>query len=137
MNVTVNIDDETFSKILSKGVESLDENEIKDITTNAIKTYMKENDNLMEKIFLQEIDTPYYSSTKKYEPTGLLRNIVADLDYPVFQDMINECCDYLKNNYRKLIEDMIVSFMLKGLTQDYEFKDSLEKSMREIMTRNC
>lgn len=134
MNISVNIDDETFGKLISKGIDLLDDNEIKDITTNAIKSYMEENkNNVMEKAFFSEKKN-YYGGNE-YEPTYFLKELVNNLNYPDLQDMVDECTKYLEDNYKNIIEKMILSLIIKGLTDNCDFRSALENVVRDIMIK--
>ena len=127
MNITIQINDEEFSKSVSEGLKEIP-NETRDkIVIEAMKEYLK-NSKHIENIF-------FYTSYGSTKPTELLKSII---NRSLPQEEITELAKEIINTVRMSKEDFIIAALKAAIVEELcnnKFRASLFDSLMKIESR--
>lgn len=102
LNIQLKVTDEQMTSLIKGKLESLPDEKIQEIFSNALSELFKTNDG--QKLFYTK---QYYSSEP--QPTRLLTQMI---DHAVSKDLLKPCVDELvetlKNNYANLLQSAMV-----------------------------
>lgn len=144
MKLEINVDETMFKDVLEKELKAFSEEELHEIVKGCIVEFFKNNDNI-KKMFLEEkYETWGYGSNaekhfKGYEPTGLLRQIVAkkfDYDEPyeeVRKSLLEFCAkeDTLKNILKEMISETFINFFANQVMNNGQLRSSIASVMHQ------
>lgn len=134
MELKINVDETMFKEVIEKELEAFSKEELHEIIRNCIIEALK-TDGMFKRLFVE----PNYSSYSycKEQPTQLLRDAAKSIDLsPAYKEIQELMINDLKNNYHKMLENVMLSIMAQGLCYDWNFKNTLEDKMREIIRTN-
>lgn len=133
VSITINIDDESrFKDIISKELDALKLEELHDIVIDAIKEMLHTNDNEIIKGLLVREISDIYTNRHSYEPTTFMYDILKSFDYSEGQEIANDIINELRTNYRKLAEEVMLTMIINGMTDNYIFRDNIKKIFIDI-----
>jgi len=140
--LTINIDvsDEDFKKLCVDNINELPKEQMQEILLKAVEVALIRDkqhpiyDSSSCILVTQIRDIDGYSY--KYEPTELLKSAMQNIDTEkYFKPIADEIAQYIKDNYRTLIQEYMVSSFMKLLFTDNN-KYKLEEDMiRHINSR--
>lgn len=122
MEITVRLDDEEVSKVVTQGLKALSEDEIKDIVKECIKKYFFEK-HIGDKVF---VDT-YYDRPSKY----LIELISNGFSTEELMDIRNTVFDTLKSNSDTILKEAFTRAIVEALVTD-NFKQNLVDAMQHL-----
>lgn len=126
--LTVNIDvaDEDFKKLCVDNINELPKEQIQELLLKAVEVALirdkeKPEYSLEPSLLVTKVKTSY---SYKYEPTDLLKSVMQQIDTEkYFKPIADEIAQYIKDNYRKLIQEyMVRSFMSLLFTDANKWK---------------
>ena len=131
--LTINIDvsDEDFKKLCVDNINDLPKDQMQEILLKAVEVALiREKNNpsyLVESsILVKKVENGY---SYHYEPTELLKSVMKEIDTEAyFKPIADEIGQYIKDNYRKLIQEYMVASFMKLLFTDAN-KWDLERNL--------
>ena len=132
-NLTINIDvsDDDFKKLCVDNINELPKEQMQEILLKAVEVALiKDRENPVYDrsscILVTQVKDGY---SYKYEPTKLLQSVMQNIDTEkYFEPIADEIAQYIKDNYRTLIQEyMIKSFMQLLFTDTNKYQ--LERDM--------
>ena len=115
LTITIDVNDDDFKQLCVDNINDLPKEQMTEILLKAVEVALiREKDNpvydLDSSILVRKVQDKY---SYRYEPTKLLKKVMENIDTEkYFKPIADEIAKYIKNNYRKLIEEyMIRSFM--------------------------
>ena len=137
MKVEINVDETQFKDILEKELQDLPKEVLQSIIVESIKGYFQQNNyKNIETVFLHEEKNSYGWSSHN-EPNELLISILKNCDYSKLQDVVEESIETLKKEHYNLLKNILKDMFVRGLTQDYQFRASLESVIDEVLCRRA
>lgn len=126
---------DTLKAKIEEEVKNLTPEEVHEITKDALKEYLK-NPDVMQNILFER--GPY--SYSKDKPTPVLKEItkkIADnIDDDYFNDIAKGFVHYLKNNYDKIVKNLIEASIIEKLREIVVYSDIFERSVTEFISRD-
>lgn len=120
---------------IEEEVKNLTPEEVHEITKDALREYLK-NPDVMQNILFER--GPY--SYSKDKPTPALKEItkkIADnIDDDYFNDIAKGFVHYLKNNYDKIIKNLIEASIIEKLREIVVYSDTFERKATEFISRD-
>lgn len=116
-------------------IKNLTPEEVHEITKDALREYLKSPD-VMKNILFE--NGPY--SYSKDKPTPVLKEItkkIADnIDDDYFNDIAKGFTHYLKNNYDKIIKELIEASIIEKLRELVVNSGTFERHVVDIISRD-
>lgn len=130
MQLVLNISDEQFKDSIQDQIKAIDPKDLQGALVSAIKTYFTEDKYALEKLlFVQQS----YGSNK--EPSDILKNAMASLDYSELQPLVDDSIKLLRERYDRLLRDMLMQQIAEQLTKTYSFQSELQMAIQEELYR--
>ena len=135
INVVLTVDNSLFEKVCQEGFEALPKEKLQEVLLLAIKEALgqdKEKKSLYNKgeILVKPRECGYQTI---YEPTDMFKKILSSFDYEKYLgDITKEISEYIKNNYKKIVQDAVVkAFSTSLLNYDKirEMQDSISSQV--------
>ena len=126
---------DTLKAKIEEEVKNLTPEEVHEITKDALREYLK-NPDVMKNILFES--SPY--SYSKDKPTPALKEItkkIADnIDDDYFNDIAKGFVHYLKNNYDKIVKNLIEASIVEKLREIVVYSDIFERNVTEFISRD-
>lgn len=120
---------------IEEEIKNLTPEEVHEITKDALREYLK-NPDVMQNILFER--GPY--SYSKDKPTPALKEItkkIADnIDDDYFNDIAKGFVHYLKNNYDKIVKNLIEASIIEKLREIVVYSDTFERKVTEFISRD-
>jgi hypothetical protein len=133
MELKINIDETMFKDVIEKELKAFSREELHEIIRECIVEALK-TDGTLKSLFVKPKRYSYDSD----EATQLLfeaaRNINLSPAYEGVQEMM---ISELKNNYDKLLQNVMLTTMIDGLCDNWNFKNNLQSAVNEILVRRA
>lgn len=128
MEITINVNDSAFNDIIKKELNAFSKEELHDIIIKMIEESFRSSD-IMKDLFITE-ETSRYSSTTKKIPGPILMEAAKKFDLsPAIEELQADILKTLKEHHKELVENLLLSLMINGLCDNYEFRNKLEGIM--------
>jgi hypothetical protein len=129
MEIKINVDGEQFNNIIKNGIESLSEDNFKQILTEGIIKALS-NDDVISKILVNN----YYSGYGNKSLTDFAERLVRSSDVKTKIDELKEkIANELINNHKSLVYEAMLYSMAN---QTYEvLRPAIERTVRETLYR--
>ena len=128
MEIKINVDDNAFNDIIKKELDAFSKEELHDIIIKMIEESFRSSD-IMKDLFITE-ETSRYSSTTKKIPGPILMEAAKKFDLsPAIEELQADILKTLKEHHKELVENLLLSLMINGLCDNYEFRNKLEGIM--------
>ncbi len=129
MEIKINVDGEQFEKLIKNGIESLSEDNFKQILTDGIIKALSTSD-VISKILVNN----YYSSYGNKSLTDFAEKLIQSSDVKTKIDELKEkIADALINDHKSLVCDAMLYSMAN---QMYDaLRPSIEHTVRNILYR--
>ena len=133
MELKIQIDETMFKDIIEKELAAFSKEELHEIIRGMIEESMRNYNLLRDLFFIKE--TKWYGSTEyNYVPGQLLKDAAKTFDLsPAYKEIQEKMINELKENYKPILEKIMLSLMIKGLSDSYEFQNSVCRSATEVM----
>lgn len=124
LNLSIEIDNDTFTKLIEDNITSLTPEELKPILLSAFAKAI-------------EIDGLFVNSTGYYgnkEPSQLTKNILNGIDWSQYYSDIGEnVVKFLRENYQKIVLNLIAESFTKMLWRDENRYEILFQIRQQIL----
>jgi hypothetical protein len=129
MEIKINVDGEQFNAIIKNGIESLSEDNFKQILTEGIIKALS-TDEVISKILVNN----YYTSYGNKRLTDFAEDLIRSSDVKTKIDELKEkIADELINNHKSLVYEAMLYSMT---TQTYEaLRPAIEHTVRDTLYR--
>ncbi|MBO4542814.1 MAG: hypothetical protein J5725_06475 [Bacteroidales bacterium] len=128
LNLTV--DDDSVKDTVKDQLAAIKPEALQDALVGAIKNYFTENKYDVEKLIFTE-GSGYGNKT----PNAILKNAMASLDYSALQSVVDDAIDLLKNNYERVLRDILTQAIVDKLVSDYSFQSALTTAISAELYR--
>ena len=134
MELKINIDETMFKEVIEKELNAFSKEELHSIVRDCIVEALKNNE-VLKKLFIRT-DYNRYGNLEQ-EPTSLVVEAAKNINlHPAFYDIQETMINELKNNYDKLLQQVMLQMMVEGLFYGSNFKNNLEEAMINILTKH-
>ena len=124
LNLSIEIDNDTFTKLIEDNITSLTPEELKPILLSAFAKAI-------------EVDGLFVNSTGYYgnkEPTQLTKDILNGIDWSQYYSDIGEnVVKFLRENYQKIVLNLIAESFTKMLWRDENRYEILFQIRQQIL----
>lgn len=131
MEIKINVDETRFKDVLENELNAFSKEELHEIIRECIIEALH-NDNNLKKIFIEEGDGFYHKS----KPSEVMIQAAKSIDLsPAYKEIQDKMINTLKENYHELLEKVMLSMIVNGLSNDYEFRNRMANDV-EMIIRN-
>ena len=131
MEIKINVDETRFKDVLENELNAFSKEELHEIIRECIIEALHNDDNL-KKIFIEEGDSFYHKS----KPSEVMIQAAKSIDLsPAYKEIQDKMINTLKENYHELLEKVMLSMIVNGLANDYEFRNRMANDV-EMIIRN-
>ena len=124
LNLSIEVDNDTFTKLIENNITSLTPEELKPILLSAFAKAIE-----VDGIFVNS--TGYYGNK---EPSQLTKNILNGIDWSQYYSDIGEnVAKFLRENYQKIVFNLIAESFTKMLWRDENKYEILFQIRQEIL----
>ena len=127
LNLTV--DDDSVKNTVKDQLAAIKPEALQDALVDAIKNYFTTNKYDLEKLIFDEHG--YGNKT----PNAILKNAMASLDYSALQPMVDDAINLLKNNYERVLRDLLTQAIVDQLVNGYSFQVALSNAVSLELNR--
>ena len=134
MQITVNVEDDTFKQIVEREITNIPSEKLQEIIIEAMKGYFSANN--YEKANLLVYKKESYGYHQEV-PTDFAERIIRDCDYSKLQEVVDAAIEDLKTNHERLLREVLMETLATGLINNYSFQTGLREAItNELMRRN-
>lgn len=127
MKVEIEVSEEKFKQIIEKEIDAFSKEELHEIIRNCIVNALQKFP--LKKLFVNE-------GYCREEPTQVLIEAAKSIDLsPAYEDIQNKIITMLKDNYQELLEKVMLSVIINGLTNNNNFRETINKTVTDIIRR--
>lgn len=127
MEVKIVVDETKFKDVLENELEAFSKEEIHEIIRDCIIDTFK-NPEFIERIFIHK---DYWGNSS---PSGLLENAVKNIDLsPAFKELADSISEYLKENHKKVLENVMMRYMIDGFARNEYFNNAMSETVNKIL----
>ena len=132
MEVKIVVDETKFKEILENELAAFSKEELHEIIRECIIDTFK-NPEFIERIFIIK---GYYGNES---PSHLLEMAVKDIDLsPAFKELADSMSEYLKENHKKVLENVMMKYMIDGIGRNEYFNNAISETVNKILAeREC
>ena len=133
MEIKINVDDSAFNDIIKKELDAFSKEELHDIIIKMIEESFRSSD-VMKNLFICREKESYYSSIDVDKPGPILMEAAKKFDLsPAIEEIQDEVLKTLKEHHKELVENLLLTLMVDGLCNNYEFRSNIESQMLNIL----
>lgn len=126
MEVKIVVDETKFKDVLENELKAFSREEIHEIILECIIDTFKKPE-FIESIFIHKDHWGYPS------PSELLENAVKNIDLsPAFKEVTDIMVEYLKNNHKKVLENVMMKYMIDGIARNDYFNNAIKDTVEKI-----
>lgn len=132
MEVKIVVDETKFKEILENELAAFSKEELHEIIRECIIDTFK-NPEFIERIFITK---GYYGNES---PSDLLQSAVNNIDLsPAFKELADSMSEYLKENHKEVLEDVMIKYMIDGIGRNGYFNNAMRDTVQQILAeREC
>jgi hypothetical protein len=128
MEVKLTVTEEQFKEILEKGFNDLQKETIQEVIIQSIKEYFTHDNYKNLNAFIVDKESYGYGSKTA---SRFLIDCMEDCDYSGLQEVVDLMIKDLKENYHKILIEILSDRLMRGLADTWSFQDSLENTIRK------
>ena len=129
MEIKIEVSDEMFMNVAENSLNALTPEQVTDICKQALLEYFrKDNYDAINKLIIEK---GKYSWDDNISIFG--KQMLEKCDYSDLQEVVDKSIEMLKNNYKTLMERVVLNAIVSGLTSNCNFYDSVRFTLSEIM----
>lgn len=133
MELKINIDETMFKDVIEKELKAFSREELHEIIRECIVEALK-TDGTLKSLFVKPKRYSYDSD----EATQLLFEAARNINLsPAYEEVQEMMISELKNNYDKLLQNVMLTTMIDGLCDNWNFKNNLQSAVNEILVRRA
>lgn len=133
MELKINIDETMFKDVIEKELKAFSREELHEIIRECIVEALK-TDGTLKSLFVKPKRYSYDSD----EATQLLFEAARNINLsPAYEEVQEMMISELKNNYDKLLQNVMLTIMIDGLCDNWNFKNNLQSAVNEILVRRA
>jgi len=133
MELKINIDETMFKDVIEKELKAFSREELHEIIRECIVEALK-TDGTLKSLFIKPKRYSYDSD----EATQLLFEAARNINLsPAYEEVQEMMISELKNNYDKLLQNVMLTTMIDGLCDNWNFKNNLQSAVNEILVRRA
>lgn len=133
MELKINIDETMFKDVIEKELKAFSREELHEIIRECIVEALK-TDGTLKSLFVKPKRYSYDSD----EATQLLFEAARNINLsPAYEEVQEMMISELKNNYDKLLQNVMLTTMVDGLCDNWNFKNNLQSAVNEILVRRA
>lgn len=135
MEIKINVDETKFKDVLENELNAFSKEELHEIIRECIVEALH-NDDTLKKLFIVKDTGNYYSSER---PSQVMIQAAKSIDLsPAYKEIQDKMITTLKENYHELLEKVMLSMIVNGLTNDYDFRNRMANDVQMIIrSRSC
>lgn len=127
MELTINIDEKEFTKLLEGELKNFSEQELHMICRDALIKQLSDPDTFASMFVRKESGWGY---SDRLVATSLLETAAKTVDLsPLFKDFQEQVVNYLKENHNKIIKQLMADIFVSGFSQ-YLYNSNFMQDMR-------
>ena len=126
---------DTLKEKIEQEIKNLTPEEVHEITKDALREYLKSPD-VMKNILFESGPYSYSKDIPTPALKGITTQIADNIDDDYFNDIAKGFVHYLKNNYDKIIKNLIESSIIEKLREIVVYSDVFERSVTEFISRD-
>lgn len=135
MNITVDIDNDTMTSLLNKGIEAMTADECKDIVKQAMIKAFANCPDFRDMLIKEE--NRVWGSGNSYRLGPLAEKMIeSGIDGSEFKELKEKMVDDLKSHHREILENAIMNNIAHGIINDKTFIGQIEYAVRRIISEN-
>jgi len=132
MELKIQIDETMFKDIIEKELAAFSQEELHEIIRGMIEESMR-SQNYLRELFFRKEKKWYGSDEYNYVPGALLINASKTFDLsPAYKEIQDGFVNELKNNYKDVLHQVMLSMFVNGLTNTYDFHNAVRDSVMAI-----
>lgn len=128
MQVSIEVNEEQFKDLLEKELKDLPKETLQEILVQSIKEYFVQDGFKNLNVFL--VDNERYGYGVK-GPSRFLECMMEKCDYSGLQEVVDKMIDDLKENYRKILLEILSDRLTSGIMNTTSFRNGVEEVIRE------
>lgn len=133
MEIKINVDETKFKDVIENELNAFSKEELHDIIRECIVEALH-NDNTLKCLFTNP-EKDYWGNYKFDKPSEVMIEAAKNIDLsPAYEEIQNLMITELKENYSKLLQNIMMKTMVDGLCDNWNFKRNLESTIDMIMT---
>lgn len=133
MELKINIDETMFKDVIEKELKAFSREELHEIIRECIVEALK-TDGTLKSLFVKPKRYSYDSD----EATQLLFEAARNINLsPAYEEVQEMMISELKSNYDKLLQNVMLTTMIDGLCDNWNFKNNLQSAVNEILVRRA
>lgn len=130
MEIKINVDETKFKDVIENELNAFSKEELHEIIRECIVEALH-NDGDLKSLFITKETNSYYSSTK---PSEVMIQAAKSIDLsPAYKEIQDKMITTLKENYHELLEKVMLSMIINGLTNDYDFRNRMASDVEMII----
>lgn len=134
MQITVNVEDDTFKQIVEREITNIPSEKLQEIIIDAMKGYFSANN--YEKANLLVYKKESYGYHQEV-PTDFAERIIRDCDYSKLQEVVDAAIEDLKTNHERLLREILMETLATGLINNYSFQTGLREAITNELCRRA
>lgn len=132
MEIKINVDETKFKDVIENELNAFSKEELHDIIRECIIEALH-NDNTLKCLFTNP-EKDCWGSYKFDKPSEVMIEAAKSIDLsPAYEEVQNMMITELKENYSKLLQNIMMKTMVDGLCNDWNFRTNLESTIHEVM----
>jgi uncharacterized membrane protein YheB (UPF0754 family) len=131
INITLNVDDELFNKLISDGVNALPKKNLDELLLDGLKSSFK-----------SQLDRQFDRSSNNYYSNSVSQTfdkVLTTFDYDkYFGEVTKEISEHIKNNYESLITNSLANIVASKIFRSeeiYNLQEELRSHIEQTMNR--
>lgn len=127
---------DTLKEKIEQEIKNLTPEEVHEITKDALREYLRSPDVMKDILF--ERNGPYSCSKDRPTPAliEMIKKIADNIDDDYFNDIAKGFTHYLKNNYDKIVKNLIEASIIEKLREIIVYSDTFERNVTEFISRD-
>lgn len=132
MEIKINVDETKFKDVIENELNAFSKEELHEIIRECIVEALH-NDNILKCLFIKP-EKDYFGNYKFENPSEVMIEAAKNIDLsPAYEEVQNMMITELKENYSKLLQNIMMKTMVDGLCNDWNFRTNLESAIHEVM----
>ena len=132
MELKIEVDDSMFKEVAENELKALKPEQLQSVILDGITKALEANNYSLVNDLLFERGIGGYSSK---DFTSLAKQMIASADYSKLQGLVDRCIEEIQTNYQTILVQILTSTLVSGLTNSYEFRETLSNTIHAEVYR--
>lgn len=130
MEIKINVDEIKFKDVIENELNAFSKEELHEIIRECIIEALR-NDNTLKNLFTVE---DRYSWNSQRNPSQIMIEAAKNINLsPAYKEIQDKMIHTLKENYRELLERVMLGAIIDGLVNNYDFQNRLATEVDYII----